>query len=635
VPPKKRITMHDHAAEASLFKLRALFTFFCVFILLSIVFFNLYQLQVVSYKDYETRSNDNRIRVVPTAPSRGLIFDRHGQLLAENQPYHSLEMIPERIDDLDATFDQLNAVVEISQEEREQIKDTLKFHRRFKPLTIKGKLTEEQVAAFSVDQHMFPGIYVEAGLKRNYPYNSLMTHVLGYVGRINTSDKALLEKSNSWKNYAATNDIGKQGIEKFYETLLHGLPGHLEEEVNNRGRVIRTLRVTPPTPGQDIYLTLDLKLQQKAMELLAGRRGSVVAIDPQDGGILAMVSSPSYDANLFVHGISSKGYSELLNDKSRPLINRATQGQYSPASTIKPLVALLGLEERAISEKTRVWDPGFWQIPGVERKWRDWKKWGHGWVDVYHAIVDSCDIFFYDLVYKVGIDKMASFMAQFGFGERTNIDIYEEVAGIMPSRDWKRLRYNQAWYIGDTISVGIGQGYWTSTPLQLASSTAILANKGRRFTPHLLKTFKDDKVKIDAPIDELPPIELKNPRNWDIINEAMRQTADKSRFTDATYTAAMKTGTAQVFSVGQDEKYNADTIAEHLRDNALIVAYAPYENPRIALAVVLENAGWGGANAGPLARALLDEYILRDEWTVPSDTLTDTATTPANEQPNE
>lgn len=635
MPPKKRITMHDHAAEASLFKRRALFTFFCVFILLSIVFFNLYQLQVVSYKDYETRSNDNRIRVVPTAPSRGLIFDRHGQLLAENQPYHSLEMIPERIDDLDATFDQLNAVVEISQEEREQIKETLKYHRRFKPLTIKGKLTEEQVAAFSVDQHMFPGIYVEAGLKRNYLYNSLMTHVLGYVGRINTSDKALLEKSNSWKNYAATNDIGKQGIEKFYETLLHGLPGHLEEEVNNRGRVIRTLRVTPPTPGQDIYLTLDLKLQQKAMELLAGRRGSVVAIDPRDGGILAMVSSPSYDANLFVHGISSKGYSDLLNDKSRPLINRATQGQYSPASTIKPLVALLGLEERAINEKTRVWDPGFWQIPGVERKWRDWKKWGHGWVDVYHAIVDSCDIFFYDLVYKVGIDKMASFMAQFGFGERTNIDIYEEVAGIMPSRDWKRLRYNQAWYIGDTISVGIGQGYWTSTPLQLASSTAILANKGRRFTPHLLKTFKDDKVKIDAPIDELPPIELKNPRNWDIINEAMRQTADKSRFTDATYTAAMKTGTAQVFSVGQDEKYNADTIAEHLRDNALIVAYAPYENPRIALAVVLENAGWGGANAGPLARALLDEYILRDEWTVPNDTLTDTATTPVNEQPNE
>ncbi|MCT7940994.1 penicillin-binding protein 2 [Shewanella holmiensis] len=619
MPPKKRITMHDHAAEASLFKRRAFFTFICVFVLLSVLFSNLYQLQVVSYKDYETRSNDNRIRVVPTAPSRGLIFDRHGQLLAENQPYHSLEMIPEKIKNLDETFDELNNIIEIDADEREQIKETLKFHRRFKPLTIKGKLTEEQVATFSVNQHRFPGIYVEAGLKRHYPYADLMTHVLGYVGKINTRDKAQLEQSNNWKTYAATKDIGKQGIEKFYEGLLHGLPGHLEEEVNNRGRVIRTLKVTPPTPGKDIYLTLDLKLQQKAMELLAGRRGSVVAMDPRDGGILAMVSSPSYDANLFVHGISSKGYSDLLNDKSRPLINRATQGQYSPASTIKPLVALLGLEERAINDKTRVWDPGFWQIPGVERKWRDWKRWGHGWVDVYHAIVDSCDIFFYELVYKVGIDKMADFMGKFGFGERTNVDIYEEVAGIMPSRDWKRLRYNQAWYIGDTISVGIGQGYWTSTPLQLANSTAILANKGRRFTPHLLKTFKDDTVKIDAPIDEHEPIILKNPKNWDIINEAMRQTADKSRFTDATYTAAMKTGTAQVFSVGQDEKYNAETVAEHLRDNALIVAYAPYENPRIVLAVVLENAGWGGANAGPLARALLDEYMLRDEWVLPNE----------------
>lgn len=619
MPPKKRITIHDHAAEASLFKRRALFTFVCVFILLSVLLSNLYQLQVVSYKDYETRSNDNRIRVVPTPPSRGLIFDRHGQLLAENQPYHSLEMIPERIKNLDETFDKLNEIIEISDEERQNIKETLKFHRRFKPLTLKNKLTEQQVASFTVNQHQFPGIYVEAGLKRHYPHTELMTHVLGYVGKINSRDKAMLEKNNNWKNYAATKDIGKQGIEKFYESLLHGLPGHLEEEVNNRGRVIRTLKVTPPTPGQDIYLTLDLKLQQKAMELLAGRRGSVVAIDPRDGGILAMVSSPSYDPNQFVHGISSKAYSDLLNDKSRPLINRSTQGQYAPASTVKPLVALLGLDERTISDRTRVWDPGFWQMPGVERKWRDWKKWGHGWVDVYHAIIDSCDIFFYDLVYKVGIDKLSPFMAQFGFGESTGVDIFEESAGVMPSRDWKRLRYNQPWYNGDTISVGIGQGYWTSTPLQLANATAILANKGQRFTPHLLKSFKDDTVKIDTPIDEQPPIEIKNPKNWDIITEAMRLTADKSRFTDAKYTAAMKTGTGQVFSVAQDQKYDAETVAEHLRDNALIVAYAPFENPTIVLAVVLENAGWGGVNAGPVARALLDEYLLRDEWTIPSE----------------
>ena len=616
MPPKKRITMHDHAAEAALFKRRAFFTFLCVFILLCILFSNLYHLQVVSYKDYETRSNDNRIRVVPTPPSRGLIYDRNGVLLAENQPYYSLELIPEKVDDMTATLDELNSFIELSEDDRESITENLKFHRRFKPLTIKSKLTDEEVAIFSVNQYKFPGIYVEAGLKRHYPYNALLTHVLGYVGKINTRDKALLEKGIQWKNYAATKDIGKQGIEKFYESLLHGTPGHLEEEVNNRGRVIRTLKVTPPTPGQDIYLTLDLKLQQKAMELLDGRKGSVVAIDPRDGGVLAMISSPSYDPNPFVHGITSKAYNDLLNDKSRPLINRATQGQYSPASTIKPHVALLGLEEKIISERTRIWDPGYWQMPGVDRKWGDWKKWGHGWVDIYHAIVESCDIFFYDLVYKVGIDKMAIFMDRFGFGRSTGIDIFEESDGVMPSRDWKRMRYNQPWYNGDTISVGIGQGYWTTTPLQLANAVTIMANKGKRFTPHLLKSFKNSTVKIDSPIDEQIPIELKDPNNWDIINEAMRQTADKSHFTDASYTAAMKTGTAQVFSVGKDQKYNADTVADHLRDNALVVAYAPYENPRIVLAVVLENAGWGGKNAGPVARALLDEYMLRDEWAV-------------------
>jgi penicillin-binding protein 2 len=614
VSPKKRITMHDHAAEAALFKRRALFTFICVLLLLCILFSNLYQLQIVSYKDYETRSNDNRIRVVPTPPSRGLIYDRNGVLLAENQPYYSLELIPEKVSDITATLDELNSLIGLSDDERENITETLKFHRRFKPLTIKNKLTDEQVAIFSVNQFKFPGIYVEAGLKRHYPYNELMTHVLGYVGKINSRNKSQLEKSDQWKNYAATKDIGKIGIEKFYESLLHGMPGHLEEEVNNRGRVIRTLNVTPPTPGQDIYLTLDLKLQQKAMEQLAGRKGSIVAIDPKNGDILAMFSSPSYDPNPFVHGITSKDYNGLLNDKSRPLINRSTQGQYSPASTIKPHVALLGLEEKIINERTRIWDPGYWQMPGVERKWRDWKKWGHGWVDTYHAIVDSCDVFFYELVYKVGIDRMAIFMDRFGFGRSTGIDIFEESNGVMPSRDWKRMRYNQPWYNGDTISVGIGQGYWTTTPLQLANAVTIMANKGKRFTPHLLKSFKNSTVKMDSPIDEQPPIELKDPHNWDIINEAMRQTADKSRFTDASYTAAMKTGTAQVFSVGEDEKYNADTIAEHLRDNALVVAYAPYENPRIVLAVVLEHAGWGGSNAGPVARALLDEYILRDEW---------------------
>ncbi|GIU47254.1 penicillin-binding protein 2 [Shewanella algidipiscicola] len=625
--PRKRMAMHNHAAEASLFKRRAIFTFICVVVLLCILFTNLYQLQILSYTDYETRSNDNRIRVVPVAPSRGLIYDRHGQLLAENQPFFSLELIPEKVTDVASTLDALNEVIEISNDERENLLEALKYHRRFKPITVKNRLTEEQVAAFSVNQHRFPGFSIDAGLKRHYPYNGLMTHVLGYVGRINNRDQAALQSAGLWKNYAATNDIGKQGIEKFYENLLHGTPGHLEEEVNNRGRTIRTLKSVAPIPGQDIHLTLDLQLQKKAMELLDGRRGSIVAIDPRDGGILAMVSSPTYDPNQFVHGISSKAYGELLNSRSRPLINRSTQGQYAPASTVKPHMALLGLEDKVVTAKTRVWDPGFWQIPNVDHKYRDWKRWGHGWVDVNGALVHSCDTYFYDLAYKTGIDKMSHFMLQFGFGERTGVDIFEESAGIMPSREWKRAKYNQPWYIGDTISVGIGQGYWTTTPLQLANSTAILANNGQRFVPHLLKSVENDTTKVDTLIDEMPPLELKDPRNWEIINSAMKDTAHKSRFVDAGYTAAMKTGTAQVFTVAEDEKYDADTIDEHLRDNALIIAYAPYESPKIVLAVVLENAGWGGANAGPVARALLDEYILRDE------SPTVTAGAPNNDRP--
>lgn len=610
--PRKRITMHDHAAEASLFKRRALFTFVCVVLLLGILLSNLYHLQILSYTAYETRSNDNRIRVVPVAPSRGLIYDRNGKILAENLPFFTLELTPEKVKNIPETLARLSKIIPISADEEEDFTQSLKYHRRFKPLTLKTPLTEDQVAIFSVNQHKFPGISVVAGLKRHYPYNGLMTHALGYVGRINDRDKLRLQKEEKWKDYAGTKYIGKQGVEKFYENLLHGKPGHLEEEVNNRGRTIRTLKSVAPEPGQDIYLTLDLDLQKKALELLDGRRGSVVAIDPRDGGILAMLSSPTYDPNLFVHGISSKAYSGLLSSRARPLINRATQGQYSPASTIKPHLALLGLDEKIVTPKTRVWDPGFWQIPGVERKYRDWKRWGHGWVDVNSALVGSCDTYFYDLAYKTGVDKIASFMQPFGFGERTGIDIFEESAGIMPSKHWKRMRYNQPWYIGDTISVGIGQGYWTTTPLQLANAAAIMANKGRRFVPHLLRSIKDNTSRIDSPVDEMAPIILNDQNNWNIINESMMNTAHKSRFKDAGYTAAMKTGTAQVFSVAENEEYDADTVDEYLKDNALIIAYAPYENPKIVLAVILENAGWGGANAGPVARALLDEYMLRD-----------------------
>lgn len=603
-----RTKIRDDAAEAALFQRRAIACFVGVVVLIGILLSNLYVVQVMDHSEYQTRSNDNRIRLVPVAPNRGLIYDRHGTLLAENQPVYSLEVVAERTDDLEQSLLDLAQMFDISEQAQQEFLKRVKAQRRFKPTTLLSKLTEAQVAQFSVNHHRFPGFQITAGLKRHYPYHKTLTHALGYVARINSNDVLDLEMEGKSAMYAATKDIGKLGIERFYEEQLHGQPGMQEVEVNSRGRRVRVLNSTPPQAGQDLRLTLDLSLQQKAEELLQGRRGALVAMDPRDGGILAMVSNPSYDPNLFVHGISSKDYSRLLNDRSRPLINRATQGQYAPASTVKPMLAVVGLEKGKITEKSRIWDPGWWQIPGVERKYRNWKRWGHGWVDVYDAIVKSNDTYFYDLAYNMGIDTISEYMLQFGFGQYSGVDLKEESAGIMPSRDWKQVRYKEPWYIGDTISVGIGQGYWTTTPLQLTEALLVMINRGRHFSPHLVQAIGDDGQLAAVEPSERPPLVLKNDKAWDIVHEAMIQTA-KKRFADASYTAAVKTGTAQVFGLAEDAKYEQDKVAEHLRDNALIVGYAPAEAPTIAITVVLENAGWGGANAGPIARALLDHYL--------------------------
>ncbi|WP_095504496.1 penicillin-binding protein 2 [Paraferrimonas sedimenticola] len=608
--------MQDHALEAALFRRRALFCFACVVLMISVLVVNLYQLQVVAHKDYQTRSKDNRTRVIPTAPNRGLIFDRNGILIAENRPAFSLQMIPEKVKDSAVALDNLAELMELDAEHIEELKERLKRHRRFKPLTVISQLDEAQVALFSVNQHRFTGFSVEAGLKRHYPYAEELTHLLGYVGRINARDTQNLELADKMGQYAATNDIGKLGIERYYEDQLHGIPGYRKEEVNNRGRIIQTIEEQAPVAGDDLYLSVDLKLQESAIELLDGRRGAVVAIDPKDGGILAMVSSPSYDPNQFVHGISGPAYRELLNSLDRPLINRATQGQYAPASTVKPHLGLAGLEHEIITENTKIWDPGWWQIPGVERRYRDWKKWGHGWVDLHHSVAESCDTYFYDLAYKMGIDKISQFMLPFGFGESTGIDIHEEYYGILPSRDWKRIKYNQPWYIGDTISIGIGQGYWTATPLQMAQSVAIIANRGERIPPHLLKESRQGDEVTEYEVEPLPPIELKDEANWDIIAKSMYLTAHRlngsgyNLFKDSPYKAAVKSGTGQVFGIAEDAKYKAEEVDERLRDNALFVGYAPYEDPKIVVAVIVENAGWGAANAGPVAKAVMDAYLL-------------------------
>ncbi|MFI3244895.1 MAG: penicillin-binding protein 2 [Ferrimonas sp.] len=616
---KQPAAIRDHAAETALFYRRASIAFVIVVLCICGLLVNMYHLQVSKHHAYQTRSNDNRIRLIPIAPNRGLIYDRNGTLLADNQPVFSLEVIPEQVHNMDLQLQAIQTVLPLSDEEIADFRQRLRGQRRFKPISLMDQLSEHEVAEFSVNSHRFPGFSVQAGLKRSYPQSTTLTHLLGYVARINSSDLERLEAQEQSSRYAASRTIGKQGIERYYESLLHGEPGMQEVEVNNQGRIVRTINGKTPVSGQDLYLSLDLPLQLKAEELLAGRRGAVVAIDPNDGGILAMVSSPSYDPNQFVSGISQAQYSALLNDRNRPLINRATQGQYAPASTIKPLLALLGLEKEIVTEQTKVWDPGWWQIPGVPRRFRDWKRWGHGWVDLDLAIASSCDIYFYELAYNTGINNISEFMSQFGFGQRSGIDLHEEAAGNMPTRDWKQNRYKEPWYIGDTISVGIGQGYWTATPLQLANSTAILANNGRRYTPHLLKAVGQDGQQEAVSWPMLEPVQLQQPDHWPVIHKAMYKTAhtlDGSGyrlFNSAPYKSAIKTGTGQVAGVAQDEEYDEENVAEHLRDNALFVGYAPYENPQIVIAIVLENAGWGGANAGPVARALFDHYLLPKE----------------------
>ncbi|GAB3014904.1 penicillin-binding protein 2 [Bowmanella dokdonensis] len=616
--PVKRITIRDHSAEANLFARRSLIALLGIGALLFVLVSNLYYLQVTRFQDYQTRSNGNRIKILPVAPNRGLIYDRNGVLLAENRPSFSLEVIPEEVEDLDATLAALSDLLSISVEEMEDFRQELKSQRRFKPVALRNRLTEQEVALFAANQHKYPGVSVEARLTRHYPYGETLTHMLGYVSKINKRDLQKLTEAGQEDNYAATYNIGKLGVEKFHEDSLHGVVGYQEVEVNNQGRIIRTLEFQPPVPGEDLVLNVDVRLQQVIRNLMENYRGSVVAIDPRDGGVLALYSNPSYDPNLFVHGISSKAYAKLQSNDS-PLLNRATQGQYPPASTVKPHLALLGLEEGVITPQTRLFDRGTYQLKNVQRPWRDWKKWGHGWVDVTKAIEVSCDTFFYDLAYRLGIDSISTLMSEFGFGDYTGIDLYEESDANLPSRGWKRARHNQPWYIGDTINVGIGQGLWTTTPLQLAKSVTVLVNKGTRYVPQLLRGRYQEGQIVATPPKELAPMQLKDPLNWEVVLDAMYGTVNREHgtarkaFIDTPYVSAGKTGTAQVISIAEDEEYDAEKIAERHRDNAMYIGYAPYDNPQIVVTVAMENAGGGSSQAAPIARAVMDYYFDKDK----------------------
>ncbi|EGR2179446.1 TPA: penicillin-binding protein 2 [Vibrio parahaemolyticus] len=627
---RRRSQIRDYQAEARLFASRAIVAFFGIVILMGLLVANMYNIQVNQFQDYQTRSNDNRIKVVPIAPNRGLIYDRNGVLLAENRPVFNLELTPEKIKDIDATIQELQTILEITPEQVERFHRERKRTRRFKSVPLLTQLNEKQVAVFSVNQYRFPGVEISATLKRYYPYGEVLTHVIGYVSRINDRDMQRLIREEKDANYQATRDIGKLGIEKYYEDLLHGTAGYQEVEVNSRGRVIRTLKYVPPVPGKDIVLNLDINLQLYVHQLLDGRRGSAIVLDPRDNGVLAMVSSPSYDPNAFVHGISGKAYRDLLNDKNRPLVNRTTLGIYPPASTIKPFMAVAALQEGVITPNTTRNDPGYWRIPNSDtRPFRDWLRWGHGRVDVIKSIEESVDTFYYQIAYDLGIDRISNWMMMFGFGDYTGIDIYEESKANMPTRDWKMSRHKTPWYKGDTIPVGIGQGYWTATPMQIAKATSVLVNNGAVSAPHLLKSTIDNGDNFEeqetSEYVTYPPIQNVPEKYWDIAKEGMRRVNHGTRgtarrsFYNMSYQTAGKSGTAQVFGLGENEEYNADEIAEHLRDHALFTGFAPFDDPKVIVTLVLENAGGGSSNGGPMARKIFDRVVLGPEEIKPED----------------
>ncbi|WP_438454383.1 penicillin-binding protein 2 [Vibrio alginolyticus] len=621
---KRRSQIRDYQAEARLFASRAIVAFIGIVVLMGALVANMYNIQVNQFQDYQTRSNDNRIKVVPIAPNRGLIYDRNGVLLAENRPVFNLELTPEKIKDIDATIQELQTILEITPDQIERFHHERKRTRRFKSVPLLTQLNEKQVAVFSVNQYRFPGVEISATLKRYYPFSEVLTHVIGYVSRINDRDMQRLIREEKDANYQATRDIGKLGIEKYYEDLLHGTAGYQEVEVNSRGRVIRTLKYVPPVPGKDIVLNLDINLQLYVHQLLDGRRGSAVVIDPRDNGVLAMVSSPSYDPNSFVHGISGKDYRALLNDKNRPLVNRTTLGIYPPASTIKPFMAVAALQEGVVTPNTTRNDPGYWRIPNSNtRPFRDWLRWGHGRVDIIKSIEESVDTFYYQIAYDMGIDRISNWMMMFGFGDYTGIDIYEESKANMPTRDWKMSRHKTPWYKGDTIPVGIGQGYWTATPMQIAKATSVLVNEGEVIAPHLLKAtiengndFEEQKT---TEYVTYPPIKNVPKKYWDMAKEGMRRVNHGTRgtarrsFYKMNYETAGKSGTAQVFGLGENEEYNADEIEEHLRDHALFTGFAPFDDPKVVVTVVLENAGGGSSNGAPVVRKIFDRVVLGPE----------------------
>ncbi len=617
------VEFRDSQRELQQYKVRLVVLTFFVLLMFALLFTRFVYLQVMQYSHYHTLAEANRISVVPATPGRGVISDRNGVQLAYNYTAHTLEIIPSKTGDVDVTINSLSEIVEITPRDRRRFRQLLDESKSFESLPIRSRLSDEEIARFAAHRYRFPGVEIKARLFRQYPQGELFSHVIGYIGRINQKELEQLDESGELANYRGTDTIGKIGLEQSYERLLHGTTGVEQVEIDSAGRAVRLLSRTPPTSGANLVLKLDAGLQALAFKAFGDRRGALVALDPQNGGVLAFVSKPGFDPNLFVDGIDPQSWNELRNSPDRPMLNRALAGTYPPGSTFKPYMALAALTHGKRTPQYGISDPGFFWMGN--HQFRDDLVGGHGWVDMYKSIVVSCDTYYYILANDLGIDAIAKFMSQIGFGSRSGIDLAGEAAGTLPSKEWKKKRFNRDWFAGETVSVAIGQGYNAYTPLQMASAMATLANDGVMFRPHIVDFIEDVRTKARTPVEPQPLRTLEwNPEHIAFIKKALvgvnKEGTGAGVFAGAEYTSGGKTGTAQVIGIKQGDKYIESRVQERFRDHALFIAYAPADNPRIALALIVENAGFGARAAAPIARQVIDYFLLGKAAPVIADT---------------
>ena len=613
---KARSELKNYRHEQYYFRVRLAVAAGVVLVCFGILASRFFFLQLAKYDYFQTLAENNRISLVPIVPNRGLIIDRNGVILAHNFFVYTLEITPARVNNVEETINEIAKLVEVSSADRKRFKKLRAQSHSFESVPLRTHLNEVEAAHFAVNRYRFPGVEIKSRLFRHYPQGKQGSHFIGYIGRINDKDLESLAESGDLSNYKGSDHIGKGGIEQYYERHLHGITGFQQVEIDADGHAVRVLSSTAPVPGDNLILSIDSKLQQIAEQAFGERRGAMVAINPKTGEVLTYVSMPTFDPNLFVDGIDTENWKALNESLDKPLINRPLRGIYPPGSTFKPFVALAGLEAGKREPPFSISDSGYFMLPGSSHRYRDWKVGGHGQVDMRRAITISCDTFFYGLAMELGIDKLTDFVQHFGFGRKSGIDIKGEIGGLLPTPDWKMRRWKQKWYPGETVIVGIGQGYTLVTPLQLAQSTAILANNGVAMQPRLVASIQQNSTGISTstPMVKSDQIPLK-PENVELVKLGMIDVTlpggtAASVGAGAPYSIAAKTGTAQVIGIKQNEKYNESAINERHRDHALFIAYAPADDPKIALAVIVENGGHGGSAAGPIARKVMDYYLL-------------------------